>query len=81
MAKQHDWEFLSRFGKRIAEVRRQRGLTQEALADAANLHRTYIGFIEQGKRDPTIGNVQQIAKALGTPLKELLGVLDKEKTQ
>jgi len=79
MAKQHDWEFLSRFGKRIAEVRRQKGLTQEALADAANLHRTYIGFIEQGKRDPTIGNVQRIAKALGIHLKDLLSVLDRDK--
>ncbi len=74
MAKQHQWEFLSSFGKRVAELRREKGLTQEALADAANLHRTYIGFIEQGKRDPTIGNISQIAKALGVSLKELFEV-------
>ena len=65
-------KFLKDFGARIAELRRKRGLTQEQLADLVDLHRTYIGFIEQGKRNPSIANVRRIAKALRVSLKELL---------
>lgn len=49
------------FGRRVREVRAERGLSQEALADLAGLHRTYVGGIERGERNP---NVERIAKAL-----------------
>ena len=65
-------QFLQKFGKRLADIRKQKGITQEKLADAVDLHRTYIGFIEQGKRNPSIGNVYRIAKALKVPIKDLL---------
>ena len=65
-------KFLKDFGSRIAELRRKKGLTQEELANHVDLHRTYIGFIEQGKRNPSIGNVYRIAKVLKISLKELL---------
>lgn len=64
-------KFLNSFGKRLAEIRRQQGVTQEQLADTVDLHRTYIGFIEQGKRNPSIANVYKIAKALGVKLNDL----------
>lgn len=63
--------FLKSFGKRLAEIRKQKGVTQEKLADAVELHRTYIGFIEQGKRNPSIANIHKIAKALNIKLSKL----------
>jgi transcriptional regulator with XRE-family HTH domain len=64
-------KFIKDFGARVAELRRKSGLTQEELADLVDLHRTYIGFIEQGKRNPSVGNVYKIAKALKVSLKDL----------
>lgn len=66
-----DQEFLKQFGKRIAEVRKKKGLTQEQLADLVDVHRTYIGFIEQGKRNPVIANIYKISRALKVSLKDL----------
>lgn len=63
--------FLLKFGKRLADLRKQRGITQEQLAEAVDLHRTYIGFIEQGKRNPSIANVHKIAKQLKVNLSDL----------
>ncbi|MGH7195293.1 MAG: helix-turn-helix domain-containing protein [Candidatus Saccharimonadales bacterium] len=64
-------KFLKDFGSRIAELRKKRHLTQEQLADIVSLHRTYIGFIEQGKRNPSVGNINKIAAGLEVSLKEL----------
>jgi transcriptional regulator with XRE-family HTH domain len=64
-------KFLSSFGKRLATIRKRKGITQEKLADIVEVHRTYIGFIEQGKRNPSISNVYKIAKALKVPIKDL----------
>jgi transcriptional regulator with XRE-family HTH domain len=66
-----DEKFLKDFGKRVAELRSKQKLTQEQLADLVDLHRTYIGFIEQGKRNPSISNVKKIAKVLKVSLSEL----------
>jgi transcriptional regulator with XRE-family HTH domain len=64
-------KFLQKFGRRIADIRRQKGMTQERLAESVEVHRTYIGFIEQGKRNPSIGNINRIAASLGVSLSEL----------
>ncbi len=64
-------EFISNFGKRLSVARKQKKITQEQLAELVEVHRTYIGFIEQGKRNPSIGNVYKIAKALKMPVKNL----------
>lgn len=63
--------FLKKFGKRLAEIRKQKGITQEQLAVLIDVHRTYIGFIEQGKRNPSIGNINKISKVLNVSLSDL----------
>lgn len=64
-------KFLKDFGEQLARVRKKRNLTQEQLADLVDVHRTYIGFIEQGKRNPSIGNIHKMANALKVSLKDL----------
>lgn len=63
-------EFLTSFGKRLADIRKKKGVTQEKLADLVEVHRTYIGFIEQGKRNPSIGNINKIANALKVSIRD-----------
>jgi transcriptional regulator with XRE-family HTH domain len=53
-----------RFGKHLRKIREGKGLTQEGLADLAGLHFTYIGQIERGKRNPSLVNLERLAKAL-----------------
>lgn len=60
------------FGERIRELRKQKGLSQEALALACELDRTYIGGVERGERNISLLNIQRIADALGIPARELL---------
>ncbi len=60
-------------------VRRRRealGLTQEDLADRSGLHRTYIGSIERGERNPAVENVSKVAVALGMTVAELMALAD-----
>lgn len=45
---------LVRFGERIRELRKQKGMTQEQLADKAKLHNTYIGTVERGEKNMSI---------------------------
>jgi transcriptional regulator with XRE-family HTH domain len=66
---------LRSLGQSIAKHRRAKNLTQEALAEKADLDRTYLSDVERGVRNPGIRNVVLIAKALGiTPSKLLEGV-------
>jgi DNA-binding XRE family transcriptional regulator len=63
-------KFLTEFGNHLALVRKSCGFTQEDLAYKVDLHRTYIGFIEQGKRNPTVGTMFKIAQALEKELQD-----------
>ena len=53
-----------KFGKHLRKLREEKGWTQEHLADEAGMHFTYIGQIERGVRNPSLINLQKIAKAL-----------------
>ena len=59
------------FGKRMRELRQRAGISQEALADRCGLHRTYVGGIERGERNPSLMNIARIAKALNVSLEDL----------
>lgn len=52
------------FGKVLRESRLRAELSQEALADAANLDRTFIGMLERGQRQPTLETLFAIADVL-----------------
>ncbi len=62
---------LVKFGKKIREARAKKGLSQEALADLANVHRTYIGMVERAEKNITLLNIQKLSKALKIDIKEL----------
>lgn len=59
-------------GKRIRLYREKQGITQEALAFEADLHRAYVGQIERGEKNIGIINLQKIAKALKIEMSKLL---------
>lgn len=59
-------------GRAIRATREGRGVSQEALAAEAGLHRTYIGSVERGERNITILNLVRIAEALGVRASSLL---------
>lgn len=63
---------LQKFGEKVREERLRQGLSQEALAARAGVHRTYIGMIERAEKNITLGNIEKIAKALKIPLVGLL---------
>ncbi len=63
---------LTLFGERVRVLRQARGLSQEALALAAGLDRTYIGGVERGERNISLLNIQKIAQALGVSPADLL---------
>ncbi len=56
----------------MIRLRAQLGWSQERLADAAKLHRTYIGAVERKERNPSLRSIQRIANALGVTVAELL---------
>lgn len=58
------------FAGNIKRFRQKQGLSQEALADLAGLHRTYIGAVERGERNITLLNANKIAEALGVKLSD-----------
>jgi len=64
-------EYLVCFGKKVKELRKQKGLSQEALALLCDLDRTYIGGIERGERNLSLLNIHRIATALNVNVKEL----------
>ena len=57
-------------GKRVKELRNKIGISQEELADTAQLDRTNITSVECGKRNISIVNIEKLANALNVTLKE-----------
>lgn len=59
-------------GAAVRDLRAQRGISQEALADLSGMHRTYLGGIERGWRNPSYTNIRKIADALDVRPSELM---------
>lgn len=64
-------KYLKAFGKRVAEVRKANGLTQESLAEKADVTALTVSYIEQGRQWPRISTLQKLAKCLDVPVAEL----------
>jgi len=60
------------FAKNLRQLRLEKKLSQEELADLAGLHRTYIGSVERGERNISIDNIERLAKALDCHVTDLL---------
>jgi transcriptional regulator with XRE-family HTH domain len=71
MQRRREARIQKNFGDRLRNLRKQKGLSQESLALACDLDRTYIGGVERGERNISLLNIYKIAAALGVPAKEL----------
>jgi transcriptional regulator with XRE-family HTH domain len=67
-------DIASRFGRKVREKRQAVGISQERLAELAGVHRTYVGMIERGEKNVTLRNIEKLAKALKTPIHELMNL-------
>jgi len=67
---------LNVLGLNVRKRREEKELTQEALAERANLDPTYISGIERGMRNPSVLSVLRIAKALGITTSKLMEKVD-----
>jgi len=64
-------KILVYFGDRVRELRKSKGLSQEALAEKANVHRTYIGMIERAEKNITLKNIEKISNALKVKIRDI----------
>lgn len=64
-------DICEKFGKNVYKNRIAKGLSQEQLAELADLHRTYISAVERGTRSISLKNIEKIAKALEVPIYKL----------
>ena len=68
------------FGQVVRARREAAGVSQEALARAAGLDRSYVGMIERGESTPTVATVHLLAEALGTSMTSLISELERSLT-
>lgn len=64
-------QIYTELGKRIVKARNDKGMSQEKLATNSGIDRSHMGFIEQGRRKPTLTTLFKIAKSLDTSLEQL----------
>lgn len=62
---------MKQFGERVRDLRKTQGLSQEELAEKADLHYTYIGGVERGERNLSLKSIERIASALKMDIREL----------
>lgn len=61
-----------KFGQKVRKVRKQRGLTQEKLAELAGIDYSYLNLIENGKRNPSLKVIAKLSRVLGVRLEDLV---------
>ena len=71
MGESEETKLQQAFGARLREVRKQKGFSQEGLALACGLDRTYIGGVERGERNISLINIYKIASALGISARDI----------
>jgi transcriptional regulator with XRE-family HTH domain len=59
-------------GRNVRRIRRKKGLTQEKFAELSGFSQQYISSLEQGRRNPTVVTLYELAAALGVSHRELL---------
>jgi transcriptional regulator with XRE-family HTH domain len=62
--------FQKQIGARVRQLRRAKGISQEAFADACGLHRTHMSLLERGRVNVTVNTLHQITAMLGIRLKD-----------
>lgn len=70
--KKSNHALLKRFGSNLRKERNKRGLSQETVANKAQISRNFMGMVERGERNITITNVDSIAKAMGMDRADLM---------
>ncbi|MGP4951024.1 helix-turn-helix domain-containing protein [Psychrobacter sp. T6-1] len=65
-------ERILAFGKRVREVRKDKGISQEKLAEMAGIDRSYMGNIERGEKNITLKKAYEICDALEIKMKDLV---------
>jgi transcriptional regulator with XRE-family HTH domain len=78
MNRSHE-KVLRAFGQAVRFRRRELGLSQEKLAELADLHRTYVADIERGSRNVGLVNIVRLAEALGVPAGNLFEAMASRK--
>ena len=63
---------IEEFGKRIRQLRTERNLSQEELAELTGFHRTYIGMVERGERNISLSNIGVFANVFGMSVAALM---------
>lgn len=71
-------DLMERMGRRIRAARSAAQLTQESLAERADLHPSYVGQLERGHREPSLKAVKKVADALGLEFHTLFAPLDSD---
>lgn len=63
---------LFKFGKHLRHLRENVGISQDALSNRADLHRTYVGAVERGERNPTFLTLRKYAAGLEITVEDLM---------
>lgn len=74
-------DFQKELGKRLKQIRREKQITQEALALESSISRSHIAMIEAGKRDITVSALFKISRALNVTLTDIFSFDNTEKFQ
>jgi transcriptional regulator with XRE-family HTH domain len=67
-----DSALLRRLGEHLRRLREQSGQSQDTLANRCGLHRTYVGAVERGERNPTVLSLKRYAEGLGVSIADLV---------